>query len=703
MKIFFRAILCLVLLVGSVNHSQAQNCSASGVGITNPDSVINPTVMPLQSVGQPFTDPAFGTTLERITGRSASGGFGTHIYSQLQAFSSDNVFVLLIEDDAYVVRRVSNLALMPVNLSNINAPRWHPTQAHTIVHFDTNEDTVIRLQFTNVDTGNTTTEFTFPAQYQRIRGNQSFDEISEDGRWISGMASLSNGGQGIFALDMQNDTLASQMTLNGLYTSVCQPDPVWGQVEPDWIGVSPLGNYLVVQWARDGTTRCSGMETFQIQTGAFAGRVTDSHQHGDLGILPDGQTEFFMTYEMGHPSGNMYTGYRELPGTSTVAAPVYLQPVGWDTGGHISCRGPNGVCLITSAYDPSNGWGPREGELFLQYTDGSVVRLAHHRSTSCGYWVQPRASISRDGCLMIFASDWREFSANDSCGTVELGSGDTYLIDLRGDTGGNQAPTANAGADQEVDEGAIVNLTGSGNDPENQTITYEWTQTTGPDVTLSNPNSASTSFEAPQVDANTTLTFRLTVTDTEGLAGSDFVTVRVRDTNVIVLFFDDFEDGDITDWQIVNGKWRTVDGDLRGSSRKKAVILAPFDGCDLCALQTTFRLMTASAQLSVFGWYQDEWNNVEFVMKDNNDRATLKEKIGGSIVAQSSVSLPITDNVDYEIEMRYDGSDFTVFVNSQLLTTLASAGSPFGRPAFKVKSTTGQSASAQIEMIQIVE
>jgi hypothetical protein len=66
-----------------------------------------------------------------------------------------------------------------------------------------------------------------------------------------------------------------------------------------------------------------------------------------------------------------------------------------------------------------------EAELFLAYTDGRVLRLAHHRSSSCGYWVQPRASLSRDGRYVVFASDW-----NRQLDCADLGRGDPYLIDL---------------------------------------------------------------------------------------------------------------------------------------------------------------------------------------------------------------------------------------------------------------------------------
>ena len=400
----------------------------SPTSITDPALVLTPAALTAPAAGASVVDPTFGTSLRRLTD-SGSSGFATHIYSQLQAFSADNQYLLLIEDEWYTVRRRDNLAIMldASDTASWNAPRWHPTQANTIIHYDDNADTTLRLQFTDVTTGQTTTVFTFPANYERIRSNQSFDEISRDGRFLGGMASLSGGDQMLFSLNLETLTLGAELRLSAdLYGGLCAPDPDWGEVEPDWIGVSPLANYLMVQWTRDGTTRCSGLESFDIATGAFVGRVYDGHQHGDLGIMADGVTEFFMTYELYHPSGLLSLGYRVLPGNATVQDPVYLRTLEW-MGDHISCQGPAGVCLITTIVDPSNGWQPLEGEIFLQYLDGSVARLAHHRSSGCGYWVQPRGSLSRDGRYAIFATDW----GSGICSSpVDLGAGDPYLIDL---------------------------------------------------------------------------------------------------------------------------------------------------------------------------------------------------------------------------------------------------------------------------------
>jgi len=95
----------------------------------------------------------------------------------------------------------------------------------------------------------------------------------------------------------------------------------------------------------------------------------------------------------------------------------------------------------------------------------------------------------------------------------------------------NNAPSANAGFSQTVQEGTTVVLDGSSSsDPDGDTITFAWVQTIGPSVTLSNPDSAISSFVAPQVSASTTLNFQLTVTDSFGGTSSSFTAVTVTNT-----------------------------------------------------------------------------------------------------------------------------------------------------------------------------
>jgi hypothetical protein len=93
----------------------------------------------------------------------------------------------------------------------------------------------------------------------------------------------------------------------------------------------------------------------------------------------------------------------------------------------------------------------------------------------------------------------------------------------------NQAPTADAGADQSVDEGATVELSGSGADSDGDVVSYSWLQESGTVVTITNADLANASFIAPAVSASEILIFRLTVTDDDGATGSDTVSVTVED------------------------------------------------------------------------------------------------------------------------------------------------------------------------------
>ena len=92
----------------------------------------------------------------------------------------------------------------------------------------------------------------------------------------------------------------------------------------------------------------------------------------------------------------------------------------------------------------------------------------------------------------------------------------------------NHAPFADAGPSQQVDEGETVFLDSVGGlDPDGDTLSVFWSQTAGPVVSFDS-SVLNLSFQAPQVDGTTLLTFQLTLDD-GAASDTDSVNVTVVD------------------------------------------------------------------------------------------------------------------------------------------------------------------------------
>ena len=153
-------------------------------------------------------------------------------------------------------------------------------------------------------------------------------------------------------------------------------------------------------------------------------------------------------------------------------------------------------------------------------TSGTSVTLTDANSATATF-VAP--DIAKDETLTF------QLTVTDNDNATATDSVDIFVQNL------NQLPTANAGRDQTIEEQASITLSGSGTD--GSISSYSWTQTSGTPVTLTDATSATATFVAPEIAADETLTFQLTVKDVQGNSSEDYVDVKVNnfyDKNIIL-------------------------------------------------------------------------------------------------------------------------------------------------------------------------
>ncbi len=119
-----------------------------------------------------------------------------------------------------------------------------------------------------------------------------------------------------------------------------------------------------------------------------------------------------------------------------------------------------------------------------------------------------------------------QLSVSDGTNTASV---DTVTVNVNAD---NDAPTADAGTDQTVNEGDVVSLNGlSSTDAEGQGLTYNWVQTSGPEVQLDDPTSPNPTFTAPEQLSNTNIEFELIVNDGSNSSSSSSVNITINANN----------------------------------------------------------------------------------------------------------------------------------------------------------------------------
>ncbi len=381
------------------------------------------------AVGTPVADPAFKTTLRRLTNARAVAMKGIFPeYSKRQAWNADESLLLLREGEGKALLYEGRTYQFKKILEEVGGDDvfWHPKEPSLLIFLLDNQ-----LYSLNVATGVKKNLFTFPG-YSFV-GTKGEGNLSGDGRWLALV------GQTYQEATQQvhfKDLMVFDLMTNQIVAQIPLPP---GLENFDWVSISPKGNYVVVDYADAVSKRFHGIEVYD-RTLKFLWQKPLGSGHSDLAVDVNGDEVLIMDIYDPDLNQHLVKKFRLADGSQTrlmAMSPLFDQ--------HISCQNTRkpGWCLISTfdyvqrlSDNPASGWLPFEDEIFFLKLDGSsaVERLAHHRSRryspatpdsdQSNYFAEPHATVSRSADRVLFGSNWRESLA-------DLAGVDAYVIDLK--------------------------------------------------------------------------------------------------------------------------------------------------------------------------------------------------------------------------------------------------------------------------------
>ncbi len=220
------------------------------------------------------------------------------------------------------------------------------------------------------------------------------------------------------------------------------------------------------------------------------------------------------------PMAFRFTCSAEGGGTATDVIIIKVRPVNDDP---VADAGPD-KNTVSNRYVYLGGSGTDSDGDRLRYTwsqtGGEDVNLIYPNKAE-GRFMAPE--VSGGGSLTLEF----ELTVTDPYGGEDS---DTMEVTVGSD---NLRASADAGTDQVVDEQTLVTLSGTGEDPDSEEITFEWRQVGGEQVELSAVDEPEPTFTAPVV-ANgkvKVLVFELRVADENGHPTKDIAKVTVLPVN----------------------------------------------------------------------------------------------------------------------------------------------------------------------------
>jgi len=413
------AVLSLIVLLSSSMLSYAYLTDAAVYTPWN-YYTFNPP-----SAGTSYVDPAFGSSIKRISAAKAttsgltSGALGmvTNEYATMSPFNKDNTR-LILQHDSYMGLYDGNgsfLKNLPFVVNAGAEPRWSKSDPALLYFVNGNQ-----LKQIDVNSDSQTVIHTF-TEYGTITGKGESD-ISEDGKHFV----FAGDNRYVFVFDITTKTKSAVFDAGGRSF--------------DSLYITPNNN-ATITWYTNGTSRFNGIELFDSNMN-FQRQVARSGGHMDIARDVNGD-EVLLWANAADAQPVCQNGIVKI--RLSDAHQTCLISLDWSLAVHVSAPDNNGWAFVEtySPADPNpNGglWPKYTNEILQVRLDGSEVqRVAHHRSRPFdSYYYTPRASSSHDGTKIVFSSN---FGLQQLLGYPSLYV-DTYMINIGPSTSSSTSSTS---------------------------------------------------------------------------------------------------------------------------------------------------------------------------------------------------------------------------------------------------------------------
>lgn len=422
---------------GDDNGGNGGNGPTGLVEVPDPLSGDNPVYQSVTTgvpaAGASVTDAAFGIAQTRVVQTEGL----RHEYSRIDPFNSDGSLILLLYTSAgeWRVYRTDSLPYDQsgnlIRTLDVAEPRWDPSDANLIwglrdfqiltINVQTGVETVVK-DFTQDST--IAPILTANPDLYRITMKDEGESSTDKRYWAFMLQGTADDYRPRYLLtwDRQQDLLLGTWTI-----------PL-DESRIDWVGMSPLGNWVVIGADWDNGGGKAGMVIADRQFAQFHQLDYDAG-HSDVGldsegneviVLQSNRTDSVDMLPLSPNTEPVDTG-ESYEGTGRVQVIRLFydssSPLGLNSGIHISCNAP-GWCVVSTFTEPGmseQNWLDRTITLVrLDQSHPRVFYLAKVYGTAGAYWEETQASITHDGSRVVWSTNWNQNVGQERVWLMEL-------------------------------------------------------------------------------------------------------------------------------------------------------------------------------------------------------------------------------------------------------------------------------------------